>query len=333
MPSNLKRIDAVAAEQRAALLRGEDAAVRRIARLYGDVEAALLEDLRKIEGALRSFAATGEEIPLGVLKRRADVSAMLTRARERLDGFAEDLSGEVAAQKARSAGLGEAHALALTKAELPLVARVTGSLRGLNEAAIREIAGGLSQGSPLRSLIGAIAPDGMLAIERVMVTGIGLGQNPLAIARRMRAEATGLSLRRSVLIARAESLRAYRGAQSATYAENPDVVTGMRIVEALDARTCALCWARHGTILEPGATMSQHPGCRGSLAPRTRYSAERRTGPERFAELSPDGQRRILGKGRYELYKEGMPLESVYYEDVHPLWGPTLKARTIEALG
>lgn len=335
MPREDVRIDRLMSRHRRAVLRGEKATVRRISRLYRDIEDALLVDLRKAEFEIRELSAGGEEVPAYLLRRYGQIAEMIARAEGRLQKFADTLANDVLAQKQRSARTGAAQSGELMRVE------VGGALRGLNEAAILEIAGSTAPGSPLRTLVSQIPGAAVASIERILVTGIAQGQHPSVIARRMRKDVIGdgpdgspraLTVRRATTIARNESLRALTAGQSATYAANSDVVTGMRIVSALDRRTCPLCWARHGTILPVGDVLARHVCCRCALAPVTRYSRKRPTGDEEFAKLPAADQKRILGAGRHALYLEGMSLDSIYTQAAHPLWGPQILPRRLTDL-
>lgn len=80
--------------------------------------------------------------------------------------------------------------------------------------------------------------------------------------------------------------------------------------------------------------MYTHPNCRCVMLPRARSYADLLgdptlkdgrpalvSGADAFAKLPADQQRRILGNGRYALYKQGMPLGGMVSERTHPVWG------------
>lgn len=87
------------------------------------------------------------------------------------------------------------------------------------------------------------------AMQRALVRGVALGENPRETARRM---LTGLhsafngGLTRALTIASTELLDASRAAAAAQHRANASVLSGWVWLAQLDRRTCPSCWSRHG---------------------------------------------------------------------------------------
>lgn len=241
-----------------------------------------------------------------------------------------DLYALTAQERTRTAQRDSAEAGANDAAQ-QLEVEIRGSFNRLPANQIERLVGNLADGSPLAEIFSTFGAEARKGLADVLTTSLALGENPKIIARRMREAVPSLSRDRAVLIARTESIRAYRGAQLDTYRANSDVVIGWRWVSARQTRTCPLCWAMHGTIHKLDESMASHPGCRCTQQPVTEYSPQRKTGEEEFRALTPVQQKAILGPGRFELYNEGrITLADTVKETYSPRWGA---GRQVKSLG
>jgi SPP1 gp7 family putative phage head morphogenesis protein len=170
--------------------------------------------------------------------------------------------------------------------------------------------------------------------RREMQTGLVLGENPAAIARRIApayadraTQPTNVyrRARRDVrTIARTAVTAVNADAQVRTYTQASGVAS-VRIVAVLDARTTVLCAALDGRVYrtdDPAfVPPPYHPNCRTSLAPIVDWAALGITPPPRAAELTnpepsngyeawlraqPEAvQRKVLGATRAALFRDG----------------------------
>lgn len=165
-----------------------------------------------------------------------------------------------------------------------------------------------------------LAPDAVLAMQRSLIRGTALGQNPRATAaymlRQTETQFNG-GLARAMNIARTESLDAQRTAAGAYQQQHRDVLRGWAWLSKLDARTCPSCWARHGTehpLDEPGPHDHQQGRC--ARLPLTRSWASLGIAmpepPSRLADaeatfraLPEHQQLAILGPARLEALNSG----------------------------
>jgi hypothetical protein len=140
-------------------------------------------------------------------------------------------------------------------------------------------------------------------------------------------------LNRAATIARTELIDTYRDVAAAVHHDNRRHVTGWVWWCACDRRSCAACWAMHGTrhpLTEPGPL--GHPGCRCTRLPLA-GDTDPPTAEARFRRLPRTAQAHILGPARLALYRSGR----VGWADLtarHTTngWRPSYRARTVRDL-
>ena len=152
--------------------------------------------------------------------------------------------------------------------------------------------------------------------------------------------AYGVGLNRALLISRTETLRAYREATAQTYQANADILEGWIWSSALDRRTCASCWAMHGSVHALDEKLDDHPNGRCAMAPLVKGRPNRigAVGAERFATLSEADQRAILGPGMYEAWHDGQvslvpgAANSIVGRRDDAQWGTMRYARSLRSI-
>lgn len=157
-------------------------------------------------------------------------------------------------------------------------------------------------------------------MNRTLIQGITLGQNPRQAAREMLKRTEGGfngGLTRALNVARTELLDAHRAAAHAQNQANRDLLRGWQWSASFDARTCPSCLAMDGTefpVDMPGPLDHQQGRCTRlpvtlswkdlgfdiEEPPSVAPSAE-----EWFSGLSRDEQLRIMGPTRLELLDTG----------------------------
>lgn len=197
-----------------------------------------------------------------------------------------------------------------------------------NMAAIANMIGLCADGQPLFSLLAgrAIAPDAVQGLTDRLLESLALGYNPRKTARLMADGLTG-GLQKALVISRTEQVRAYREANRAQY-EAMGVTRYQRHCAKSD-RTCPACLALDGKIYDTREMMESHPQCRCfmvAVIPGMEHETAR--AQDWFANLDEKRQRGILGNARFELYREGVPLEKMVRVRQDPTWGPTVGVRS-----
>ncbi|QAY69997.1 phage minor head protein [Xylanimonas protaetiae] len=165
-----------------------------------------------------------------------------------------------------------------------------------------------------------LAVDAVTAMNRELIRGIAVGDNPRTAAARMLARVEGGfngGLARAMTIARTEMLDAHREASRVQRGANTDVLAGWRWLATLDRRTCPSCLAQHGTLHavdEQGPTDHQNGRC--TAVPETKswrqlgfdIDEPPSTLPDArawFDSLPETEQAKIMGPGRLDLLRTG----------------------------
>lgn len=187
------------------------------------------------------------------------------------------------------------------------------------------MAGITADGSPLFDVLRrrAIAPDMVGGLVDALNESILLGYNPRKIAEVM-ADSLTAGLDKALVIARTEQLRAYRTATMTQYQQSGVVVSYQRHA-APSERTCFECIALDGKTYKTDVDFATHPQCRCFMTPiLAGDNPDAALGRKWFENQSESAQRDILGGERYDLFKSGVPLESMVKVKDDPTWGNTL---------
>jgi SPP1 gp7 family putative phage head morphogenesis protein len=186
-------------------------------------------------------------------------------------------------------------------------------------------------------------------VKRSLVAGVATGSGPRATAREIVARTEGAlqgGLSRALVIARTETLDAYRTASRYSQTANADVLDGWVWLCNLGPRTCPACLAKNGTeypVTDPGPL--GHPNCRCSRMPKTKSWADLgihgvpETAPAIpdarawFDRLPLDQQTAIMGPARLGLLRSG----AIGWDDI-PVrreaadWRPSYQVRPLRDL-
>lgn len=309
-----------AAKARARQIRRELAVARTVASAYQQAYDAAADELDRLLQLV-------EESPSpATLMQASRLRNLLDALEQELAGFAATAGGAIDQGAQASAGAGSADAVAM----------VTSAAQAPTVAAVHEIAAGHAA-----AILSTMPSQTANAVREAMVRGVTLGNNPRAIARDIK-RILGSTLTRALTIARTEMLQAYRDATLDAYRRNRHVVMEWAWLATVDARTCPVCWAMHGTVHSLDERLESHPACRCAMVPLTRPWAEIGTagqatgwrpplGTDLFARLPAGDQRRILGPGKYRAYRDGqIALPDLVAPTAHPVYGHGLRERSLK---
>lgn len=323
-----KSIFQVIEEHRAAILRNEQKTVRELIGQYKKVDRYIYSKLVALEKLIAEATTMGED-PGSWLFTQARYKDLIDQIEERIDLYAAKAESTVEKSQRTAAALGSQQAVELMRIEVG----VRRAFTTLNPGAIETMVGVFHDGSPLVTLFEKFGGEAVVKARDILASGIGVGESPRKVATRLHQEIKGMTRDRALRISRNETLRVLTTVQARTYEANADVCTGMMIVESLDSRTCMLCWARHGTILQLGEGFPRHIACRGSLTPVTSTTRKRATGEQEFYLKSKDEQKEILGESRYKLWSEGkIQLSDIYTVVNDKTWGPKVAMKPMVKL-
>lgn len=205
-------------------------------------------------------------------------------------------------------------------------------LRRPNQRAIEMLLGAASDGSPLLDVFASATNGQAESLARLLAQNVALGINPRVTARQMHHQ-LGVAAVRAQTIARTETLRAYRAASLMTMQANDDVLDGWIRVEACDRRTCAACFALHGRFYRLDESPDEHINGRMTLVPKVKGTTNTiAPGIDRFAALSPDVQRGVLGHAAYEAYRDGaFVLNDLVGRTHSDQWGTSIHVRSLRS--
>lgn len=200
--------------------------------------------------------------------------------------------------------------------------------------AVENMVGLAGDGSPLRDLLlgsyGA-AVDGML---NQLIQATAQGQNPQVTARAMVRQGLSQSLNSMMVTARTEQLRVFRESSRMAY-QASGVVSGYRRLATKDGRTCSGCLMADGEFYELDEPLREHPQGRCTPLPIVEGMppVQWERGPDWFRRQSPDVQRSILGKGRFEAWQDGkFDLDQLATVRQNAIWGDSIQSTPLRDL-
>lgn len=296
------------------------------------VELAMQREMNQLLEKMARDQLAGRAIGYSYLYNNERFQRMMAQVHAQYERFADVMSPEILKAALQSGKLGTQAAVGVAEAM-----GIHGVFDFLNTRAVQNIVAlNLPGGqAPLRDLLvkrfGKEASEG---VAREIIKNAALGYNPRQIAQYVRDNGLGQHLNRALLISRDQQIRAYRTASLETYRANSDVIVGMKRLAAKNARTCWMCMALDGRIYELYETPALHPQDRCTFVPIVEGYPEPHwmEGRDWFEAQSEQEKLRALGKGRYDLYKKGMPLTDMISVHDHPIWGPTVGSKPLKSL-
>jgi SPP1 gp7 family putative phage head morphogenesis protein len=308
-------IYAMAAEFRAELLRQDRDAARRMASSWTAAVGGITSRARELMEELRALVpGTEEGLELSMRIRRLQL--LEQQAREEMERWSRIASGTIEGAQRDAARLG------LAAGEQMLTAQVGGAFDRLPVEAVEELAGLMGDGTPIHRVLSAHSQMAAEGVRRVLTASLAVGDSPRLAAVRIRA-ALAMPLGRAMVIARTETMRAWRESSRRLYEANSEVVQGWRWVAARSVRTCPMCLAMDGREFPLGVHMGTHPNCRCVMVPVTQATPPlRETGEEWLRRQPPDVQDSIMGRAKAEAWRDGrIGLEDLVGFRIDDDWG------------
>lgn len=341
MPS----LSTLADQQRAELLQAEGQAVRALTRAYGVAWQRIQARLDRLQQKMADARARGETVSPSWLLQQERLASLQQQIALELRAAGLQAASTIAVAQTNALLLAEQHAPQLMSAALgtPPVG-VVATFTRLPREALGALVGLTQAGTPLLELLGDLAAPAAQEASELLIEAVVLGLGPRETARMVR-KVIGAPLSQALTFARTATLGSYRAATLTIYQANSDVVTGWIWHAQLGPRTCALCWAMHGTEHALGEPFAGHFNCRCAMLPRTKTwrelgydvpetRAEIPTGAAVFAELSADAQLAILGPGKFARYAAGkLTLAELVTTTQNARWGAMRTERPLYTLG
>lgn len=306
----------IAREFREQLARNEDAALRRMSDYWVKMEKSLEPLFVALAQQIKDLQESGTAVPpqyIYNLQRYNDLIAQIMKVIPDYEKYAVDIITDY--QK-------EDFLLGLDNAKAGImISRPSDAMwNEVGKDAAETMAGFAGNGAPLAELLqndyGNIASE----ITDALVQGIGLGKGAYAVAKDMR-DVMGSEYARSVRIARTEINRAYRIANAEQYAKSGVVTKVLRLCYPPTA--CLACLMLDGKEC-PNGLCEDHPNGKCTTVAVTIGGnvPEWQHGDDWLMEQTEADQRRIMGDGRYEMWKnDGVPLRDMVEMKENPIWG------------
>lgn len=322
---------------KAGLLAREADAMDEMARRWLEVEAALEAEISLLAREVGEMAGRGERVSVGRVARLARYRRLLAQAEREVGRYVGWCADEVGRRQAALARLGVEQAGELIRLAY---SGVGVDFDRLPVEAVAYMAGMAGDGKPLGELLrrrmvrdedGLPLPGVWERLTGTLVRGTALGWNPVKVARLMRDDLAG-GLQKALQVARSEQMRVYREASAAQYRES-GVVRGQKRMAAHDERVCAACLADEGRFYGLDEVLYDHPQgrCTGIPVVKGREEPSWLMGEAWLRTQAEGVQRSILGKGRYELWKnKELKLREMMQETYDPVWGKGLRVRKLE---
>lgn len=223
---------------RAALLKNERAAAVRLVKAYGAAWNRISADLAKLNKQIDAARSRGEVVDQWWLIRQERYRSLLDQITREMSRFADFAESQITAEQRRAiaAARNDAQRLMIAAVgEAPEA--IAPNFNRLPASAVENLAGFLSNGSPLNRLLGEFAPSARQQIEQGLMSAIAQGWGARKTATAIR-KALGGNLVRALRIARTETIRAYRETTHRVFQANADVMDGWYWLSARNRRTC-----------------------------------------------------------------------------------------------
>lgn len=307
----------------------DDAVLRsvRSIRAANGIWRELLPILRTVERDLLAKLETGA--PTTLQSRRAQ--ALLRDIRRLIDGGVSEFVNRLEGRGIELAEIEESAAFRSLERRVPLAIDWTRPSGVLLEAVA------LTQpfeGALLRDHLSKWADDVVFAMQAEIRTGIIEGEGIEPMQRRLRRVAD-IKIRDARTISRTYAAHVTNAARANLYQQNEDVISKEQWVATLDDRTCIRCAALDNKTFPvgKGTQAPLHMNCRcvrvpitrsaealadrGVIGTRAARNAEGLTGevpadmafPQWLRRQSEETQREVLGARRFDLFKNGTPID------------------------
>jgi SPP1 gp7 family putative phage head morphogenesis protein len=317
---------------RRGVLNGDKTMITELTRAYGLVWERIRVDVRQLTAQIEQARERGETINEAWLFQNDRLQSLLTQVEQEISGFANgSLETTITGRQMQLVDMATNQMQAVVDEVSGPGAKV--SLGQLPREAIMNLVGLLPDGSPLATILDELKKDGSQHMREALIKGVSLGWNPRKIEREAR-EANGRVLQRALTVARTEALRPYREAQYQMRQQNKDLISGWVWLSAADSRTCASCWAMHGTRHRNNERLDDHPNGRCTEIPLVNgFSLRMETGEERFKRLPASNQQKILRGEKYQLYKDGqVALTDFVHRSRSKTWGTHRREKSVKEL-
>lgn len=309
---------------RAALRNQEAAAVDAMRQAWADIGLRLSAEIERVAASIDGVPTPGQ------LLRLERYNALLGQVGAEIDAFMPTAAAVMNA--GQSVVITEA---GLQAAQLIRTVGYEGAFNTLPAAAVENLVGVARAGQPLGDLLAATYLQAADGIAAELISGLGLGLNGRAIARRVVQRGLTRGFGHVALVARDQLNSAFRLASMQAYRVS-GVVTHYQRLSALDNRVCPACLLSAGQVFPISTPFDEHVQGRCTpvpIVPGAGNVIAVDFGRNWFLQQSESDQRRMLGPGRFDLWKEGKnELSDFVKRTENSIWGGALVVRPVKEL-
>lgn len=308
-------------------LAGEEAQlVGVMSRRWIGVQDQLKQNLVKLAEQAAEIKAAGGVITEPMLWKEQRYQSLLAQTRREINKYTGYAETTIEGEQLRMGLLGQKQA-----GQALRVWGVRGGFDQLDVGAVEAMVGLTADGSPVKELLAKAWPDAVEGITKALIKGTALGWNPRKTAEAME-EGLDDGLERCLKIARTEQLRAYRVASLERYRETGFVV-GYRRLAAKQERTCIACLLQDGEFFPLDVEFEDHVNGRCAMVPVIKGHEDDATGvtsgQEWFEGLDDEAQQRIMGREKWQDWKDGeFELDELVKRTESPVWGTEIAVKT-----
>lgn len=308
----------VAREFRQQLVRNEDEALRRMSRYWVKMERSLEPRFYALAQEIKDLRDSGQPVPPQLIYTHQRYMDLMAQIMEEIPDYEKNAVDIITEYQIENYNLGLEDASAVIRASKPSdpVWNVVG------KDAAETMAGFAGNGAPLAELMRHDYGELGATITDALVKGIGLGKGASAVAKELRnvMGTDKAAYARSARVARTEINRAYRIANQQQYAASGVVTKVLRLCYPPTA--CLACLEMDGEVC-PNGLCEDHPNGKCTTIAVTvggNYPQWQR-GHDWLMEQSEEDQRRIIGDGRFEMWRNGVPLRDMVEMKPNAVWG------------
>ncbi len=327
-------IIALAEGFRAQLIHADAQAIMAMSRAWTGVEAALQTAVGDLAQQIADLKAKGEEVPQWKLWQMSQYQSLLAQIAGEMGKYSQGAIADIQDEQIKAQQLAAKHAKQMLTAALAGQRSLGTAFDKLPAGAVENITAIAQAGQPLNKLLENAYPTAVAGLTRELIYGTAVGRNPRETARVAIRKGLAQGLNHILLVARDQQIRNYREMVRQRYKAS-GVVYGYMRLAARNTRTCLACIALDGTIYDTGQVMAMHPQDRCSMIPLVEGFPLPNVKPasEWFKTLDEDEQRRMMGDGRYEAWRDGLfDFRQVVTVGNHPVWGPSAHVTSLTDL-
>ncbi len=323
----------VVREYREGIAQNERDMLRRMARLWVEPYRYFEKQVNALADEISKRRESGQPVYPDYVYSLERYKSMMEQAQKRIDQYNRSVLGLVTGEETEAAEIGHESAkepVNLAEPDAPMWTRV-------NQREARIAAGMTADGSPLERLLAKSYDLTREKLEQTLVTGLAVGQGSGYIARQL-MDAFEMPEQRAVLIARTEVNRAYRLANWETM-KSSKAVKGYRRM-CYPPTACFACLVLDGEFYPLNSAPCDHPNGKCSFVPVTEHydpidAKNWKRGQDWLMEQDEETQRRIMGAGRFELWKNGeiTDLRKFALVRENETWGGSPALLRLENLG